>query len=129
MNSRETAFARLEAASAHLKTLSYEELQKLAAGLPCSPHSEWRKLQQITVDGKPLHIDVLMGKWGLFRRRISVEVVVNSDDGTITAAVVPCVYFERLKSGQLREPTVTPQRVIVVSIVLVVILVVAVVVF
>lgn len=104
MISKEDAWAVLDAAAAQLKTLTYEELGKLAAGLLGSPDTEWREFQQVTLGGEHLHIDVLMGGWGLLRRRISVEMVLSSDDGTLTPATVPCVYFERFRSGRLYVP-------------------------
>jgi len=101
---KEDAWVVLDAAASRLKSLTYKELALVAAELPSSPNSEWREWQQATINGQNLHIDVLIGEWGLLRRRISVEVVANSDDGTLTPAVIPCVYFERFKSGRLYIP-------------------------
>jgi len=81
--SGKNAWAVLEAEATKLKSLTFDELDKINSELPVS-------------------IDVLMSKWrGLFRQRISVELVAYTEKGTHTPDIVQFVYFERLKSGRL----------------------------
>ena len=100
MISQEQADAALVQAARELMEMSYDELALLDNRLPRSPEDEWRELPSIAVGGEKFHVHLLIGKIGWFRRRFSVEMVLNSEDGTQWPRV-PCVYFERFRSGRL----------------------------
>ena len=78
MISKEQATECLQEVARDLLGMSYGDLVALTQRLPSSPDDEWRELQQVTVDGETLYIYVLMGTWGLFRRRISVVTLQPS---------------------------------------------------
>jgi hypothetical protein len=91
----------LQGVAADLKSLSYEELKELATGLQRPANDEWCKLRELNVDDQKLQVAARVSNYGLFRPRISVELIIYSEDGTIDPRVVPSVYFERFKSGRL----------------------------
>lgn len=83
-----------------LMRLSYDELESLLVRYP-DKRDGWRELPHEELSGQRVHVHALMSQWGLIRRRISVEIVLITDDETINPQVVPSVYFERFKSGEL----------------------------
>ena len=100
MITQEQANACLEEVARELKGMSYEELCLLLTQLPCSPSSRWRASRQLSVAGEKLYVNVLISRLDYFRRRVSVEMVLSSE-GETQWPHVPCVYFERFKSGRL----------------------------
>ena len=118
MISRKQATDYLQKEAAELMALNYDELRALADRLQASSDEEWPELKRLTVDGETLHICALIRTWGL-RRRVSVELLVLNDDGTISPKVIPGVYFERFKSGRLHRPNVEWWQLCIVGIVVV----------
>jgi len=127
MITKDDAIARLQAAADELRPLSYEELEKLADALPgvTGPDDEWREYRQISLGDEKLYIHALIGSWGL-RRRVSVELEIYNEDGTIDPSVTGCVYFERFKSGKYAEPTIEKWHVVLAALVAVAVIVAAV---
>ena len=97
MLSREKADACLEAAAADLKSLSYEELERLAKLHGSADEWESRKLQ---VDDETVYISTTFAKFGRFRKRVSVEMVLGVE-GEDARSRHPFIYFERFESGRL----------------------------
>ena len=97
MLSQEDADACIEAAAADLKSLSYEELERLARLHGSSDEWQSRELQTA---GETVYVNTTFAKFGRFRKRVSVEMVLSAEGGCDWPRV-PCVYFERFKSGQL----------------------------
>jgi hypothetical protein len=97
MISREKADACLEAAAADLKSLSYEELERLAELHGSANEWETRELQ---VDGQTVYISTTFAKFGRFRKRVSVEMVLGVE-GQEKQCHYPFIYFERFASGRL----------------------------
>jgi len=118
MISKEDARALLDSAGRELKALSYEEFHELDARLPASPHDEWREWRRTMVGDTELHFHVLIGEWGL-RRRISVEIALCSEEGSISPANIGSVYFERFRHGKLVEPSLHIWHFVVAGVVLV----------
>jgi hypothetical protein len=85
------------------ESMSYEQLQELSATLDRTVDG-WTTLRREELPSGALDVDALICQWGLIRRRISVELAVYSDDGSIHPGVVPCVYFERFASGRIFKP-------------------------
>jgi hypothetical protein len=118
MISREQAANHLQKQADELMNLNYDELRALADRLQASSDEEWPELKRLTIEGETLYIFALIRTWGL-RRRVSVELVISNEDGTISPKVVPCIYFERFKSGKLHRPNVEWWQLVVVGIVVV----------
>jgi len=97
--SEEQAREALANAARGLMDMNYEDLERVDRQTPES-NDGWRELSPVAVGDEQLHVHVLMGKLGLFRPRISVELVCSTEDGPQWDRV-PCVYFERFKSGRL----------------------------
>lgn len=96
----------LDHIGAELQALSYEQLQALDKQLPWNandPKDEWRFLRDVTWDDQKAQVYALIDEWGL-RKRISVELILLSEDGSIGPDNLGCVYFERSKSGKLFYP-------------------------
>ena len=85
------------------ENMSYEQLQELSATLERAVDG-WTTLRREELPSGGLDVEALISEWGLVRRRISVELSVYSDDGSIHPGVVPCVYFERFASGRIVKP-------------------------
>ena len=85
------------------ENMSYEQLQELSATLDRAVDG-WTTLRREELPSGGLDVEALISEWGLVRRRISVELSVYSDDGSIHPGVVPCVYFERFASGRIVKP-------------------------
>ena len=68
----------------------------------------------MTVAGEKLYINALISQWGVFRPRISVELIVTSE---AYPKVHACVYFERFKSGKLSEPFVQLWELVLVGVI------------
>ena len=85
------------------ENMNYEQLQELSATLDRTVDG-WTTLRREELPSGALDVDALICQWGLVRRRISVELTVYSDDGSIHPGVVPCVYFERFASGRIFKP-------------------------
>lgn len=85
------------------ENMSYEQLQELSATLEPTVDG-WTTLRREQLPSGALDVHALICHWGLVRRRISVEVTVSSDDGSIHPGVVPCVYLERFASGRIFKP-------------------------
>ena len=85
------------------ENMSYEQLQELSATLERAVDG-WTTLRREELPSGGLDVEALISEWGLVRRRISVELSVYSDDGSIHPGVVPCVYFERFASGRIFKP-------------------------
>jgi len=86
-----------------LENMSYEQLQEFSATLDRAVDG-WATLRREKLPCGGLVVQVLIHHWSMFRRRISVELTVYSDDGSIHPGVVPCVYFERFASGRIFKP-------------------------
>ncbi len=97
MISREKADACLEAAAADLKCLSYQELERLAKLHGSADEWQSRELQ---VDGETVYISTTFAKFGRFRKRVSVEMVLGVE-GEEKRWHCPFIYFERYESGRL----------------------------
>ena len=97
MLSQKDADACLEAASADLKSLSYNDLEKLAKRQ--TPNGEEENIE-LKVAGKRAYISTTITKFGRFRKRVSVEMVLAVEGGKELKRT-PCVYFERFESGRL----------------------------
>lgn len=97
MLSREKANACLEAAAADLKSLSYQELERLAKLHGSADEWQSRELQ---VDGETVCISATFAKFGRFRKRVSVEMVLGVE-GEEKRWRCPFIYFERFESGRL----------------------------
>jgi len=88
-----------EAAEEYLSQ-SYDELarleQPLQAGVPDPPHV-------VDCSGQEAFADIQIGKLGLFRPRICVEVTLGAvaEDASVRTVIV---YFERFRSGKLAGP-------------------------
>lgn len=106
MISQEQADAVLARAAQEYMKMSYDELRRLDNRLSPPDKHGWCELPPITVDGEKYHISMLVGELPLFRRRICVEMILHSEDGTEWPRV-PCVYFERFKSGRLHVVVTT----------------------
>ena len=85
------------------ENMSYEQLQELSATLERAVDG-WTTLRREELPSGGLDVEALISEWGLVRRRISVELSVYSDDGSIHPGVVPCVYFEGFASWRLGKP-------------------------
>jgi hypothetical protein len=87
------------------ENMSYEQLQELSATLERAVDG-WTTLrrEELPSGGLNVNVEALICQWGLVRHRISVELTVYSDDGSIHSGVVPCVYFERFASGRIFKP-------------------------
>ena len=94
---REKADACLEAAAADLKSLSYKELERLADLHGSADEWQTRELQ---VDGETVYISTTFAKFGRFRKRVSVEMVLGGE-GQQKQWGHPFIYFERFESGRL----------------------------
>jgi hypothetical protein len=106
----------LQEEAAHLKSMSYGELLSLAEKSEMErsfrlSNRGWMRYgrlgdsaREIQIDGKTLYLDTLISACGLLRKRVVVEltmIAAKEEDHR----VVGSVYFERFRSGQLREPT------------------------
>ena len=97
-----------------LEKMSYEQLQEFSAKLDLDPAGDgWATLRREELPSGNLVVHALICRWGLVRRRISVELIVSSEDGSIHPGVVPCVYFERLASGRIYKPGTRGTAVII----------------
>ncbi len=94
------------------ENMSYEQLREFSAKLDRTVDG-WTTLRREELPSGPLDVHVLICHWGLVRRRVSVEVTVNSEDGSIHPGVVPCVYFERFASGRIFKPGARGAAVII----------------
>jgi hypothetical protein len=99
--SQEQAGVVLKDAAQELMEMSYDELCQLDKRLPPWPDEMWRELTTVTVDNEEYHVIVLMSDIGVIRRRMCVELILQHTAG-FQWRRVPCVYFERYKSGRLR---------------------------
>lgn len=95
-----------------LENMSYAQLQELSATLEPSVDG-WATLRREKLPSGAFDVHALICKWGLVRRRISVELTVTSEDGSIHPGVVPCVYFERFASGRMCKPGARGTAVII----------------
>jgi hypothetical protein len=75
---------------------SYAELAELAHRSE-GEFREWR-----SCCGEEVGLAVLIGEWGLFRKRVSVELILSA--GEKGQSLVSIVYFERFRSGKMRGP-------------------------
>ena len=86
-----------EEVAAEFLGLSYDQLEGL-----------WRQQRDFEYylargrrhHGERVHADIVLEKFGLFRKRVSVEITVTPVDlkpGTL----VGCMYFERFRSGKI----------------------------
>ena len=89
----------LEDAAAELKALSYEELEILG-GLQDRCSSDLHR--ELRIAGETVYVNTTIGKLGWFRKRICVEMILSAEGGHQWPRI-PCAYFERFKSGCLRE--------------------------
>ena len=85
------------------ENMSYEQLRELSAKLDPAVDG-WTRLRRVELPSGNLDVHALICHWGLVRRRISVELTVSSEDGSIHPGVVPCIYFERFASGRIFKP-------------------------
>lgn len=97
---RKNARAALDAVGEELKRSSFGQLAELSREL-ARDRDGWARLRDIQVDGQTMTIYVLMKEWGLVCRRVSVEIIIASDNGNVDPEQVGFVYFERFQSGKL----------------------------
>jgi len=130
MTSKDEALAALEEAAAHMKSLTYEELSRLAA--PGERDRSFRLSNRGWIRYGPIgHVErsweigdhtvylaTLIGSYGLIRKRVAVEMTLVTEDGEHCKDVAS-LYFERFKSGKLRQPAVRVWQIILLAIVLV----------
>jgi hypothetical protein len=84
-----------------LMRLSFRQLDSLRTSITRDTDG-WGELPQQVLSGAMVRVYVLIDRWGLLFPRISVEVVLGSDCNCIPSGVIPCLYFERFKTGKLR---------------------------
>ncbi len=96
MISREDAYACLEAAAADLKSLSYEQLENLTERY--APDGQAPDIVS-QVESQTVYIGTLIQKFGRFRKRISVEMMLSVEDEWDPSRY-PFIYFERFESGR-----------------------------
>jgi len=101
MISETRALAMLESAAGLLRNMSYGELSELEQKCKQDPQI---CTQEIEIEQEPAWLSTVE-RYGLFRRRISVEMTISADSDDQWSNV-PCVYFERFKSGRLYEARV-----------------------
>lgn len=89
--------------SCDLEKMSFEQLQQFSEALDRAADG-WTTLRRVELATRTLEANVLVSHWGLLRRRVSVEIAVCSDDGSIHPGIVPSVYFERFASGRIFKP-------------------------
>ena len=87
----------IEAASAELKSLSYEELEKF---VELEGRGDAALDRELEVSGEIVYVNTTIGKLRRFRKRICVEMILSAEGGHEWERV-PCVYFERFESGRL----------------------------
>ena len=97
MISQERADACIEDAARELMEMSYDELKQLDRRIQNKSEDDVRELE---FDGENVAVFMMLGEIGVLRKRICVELVLHSEDGTQWKRV-PCAYFERYKSGKL----------------------------
>lgn len=86
-----------------LESKSYERLQEFLTTLSRDEIGLADICSEDTPHGT-LHVCGVISEWGLIRRRISVELTVHSEDGSVHPGVVPCIYFERFATGRIIKP-------------------------
>ena len=92
----ETAYAYLEAAAVDLKSLSYQELERLAKRHGSA--DEWQT-REVQVEGDIVYISTKLARLGRFRKRVSVEIVLGVESEEKPSRC-PFIYFERFESGR-----------------------------
>lgn len=108
MNSRnipaiDEALKLRDRVACEFENLSYEQLREFSATLRPTVDG-WTTFLREELPSGAIDVHALVCHWGLVRRRISVEITVSSDDGSIHPGVVPCLYFERFASGHIFKP-------------------------
>jgi len=97
MISQDRADAAIEDAARSLLEMTYDQLNDLSKRVKRKlAHESW----EISVDGEPAYVSMMIGEIGCLRKRVCVELVLGSECADQWAHV-PCVYFERFKSGRL----------------------------
>jgi len=100
MPPQERVNAYLEAASSSLKSLSYDELVRLADEQASGIAEPVREVQ---FAGKQAYLETMLYKCGPIRKHVSVEVLLGTEDDA-GKAFTASVYFERFRSGRLYVP-------------------------
>lgn len=90
----------LERESAHLRRLPFEDLAHMAVSQAKNPDVGCRFEDH--PDGQ-LFIETSLGRLGIFRPRICVEITVTAENSE-SWSEIPCDYFERSSSSTLSLP-------------------------
>ena len=100
----EHASRHLEQAAQQLKSLSYDELAKLAEA-QCHDPDLFSRFEEC--EGTEVYIDTTIVKLGRLRKRVGVEMVLTAGDEVDSGRVTLCAYFERYASGRLYQASGT----------------------
>jgi hypothetical protein len=95
----EDASAFVEREAAKYAQKSYEQLCDLAS----TDEGHWSEIDG-DFSGVPFCLTVQVHRWGLLRRRVSVEIVASAHDDA-TWPWTPCAYMERYANGHIRIST------------------------
>jgi len=94
MISSRNAQSSLEVAAAEFKAMTYQELERYA--FQHQLFDTWQS-RTLSLDGHNVVLNLMFGRVGRFRKRISVEMTLTDTQGNIPG--YPCIYFERFESG------------------------------
>jgi hypothetical protein len=78
------------------ESMSYRRLRDLSN----TPEGRWSVVDRMWRD-VPIRLTIQVNRFGLLRRRASVEIVASAE-GDTSWPWTPCVYFERFASGKLK---------------------------
>lgn len=103
MLTEDDAQSYLEHVAAELQELTYEELERYARSHDML--GDWQT-REFVVDGETVEVNTMISELGPLRKRMSVEMTLAAE-GDTGWTEVPCVYFERYKSGRLHVVVTT----------------------
>jgi hypothetical protein len=93
----------IERAAHDLMQMSYSELRGLAHRVAAKADDG---IRGVKIGGEEAYVSMMICEVGVIRRRVCVELVLLSEDGTRWPRV-PAAYFEKFKSGRLYTPRAT----------------------
>lgn len=79
--------------------MPYEQLKSLAL----ASDGAWLEIER-DCHGMPIHLTILMGYFGRFRKRVSVEIIATPERGQHWEWT-PCAYLERDQTGRVHFGT------------------------